>query len=322
MEDRRTISAAANFYISGGGGAGINMLVYLKVFEEWAWFVISITGLAIGLLYGLTNLNNYFFMYSKGLVTFGTTLLQIGTPYAMEEESKWSFKLLFISNSFLGLFLFNCFASILTAEMTVGTVTPKIITFDDIVKHKYKVFVAKGTSAESFFANSQEGTAVHKIYQESLSTRVIHWDNWYENTSSILEESDKNVFYGSFYFTPEQSRITVVREFQDYSSTHLGFALQLDSEFKPIFDNALAKVVESGLLDEIRRKWLNEKSSYDHRIFFGLNAYLSLGYENLFLPTMVLALGVAGGMAVLLCEHSTCKRPQSRLEKKSYTDSN
>ena len=75
----------------------------------------------------------------------------------------------------------------------------------------------------------------------------------------------------------------------------IAFALQKDSELKPLLDFHLIKLVQSGIFYQLKSKWLGERKPPDWsgRIFSDDPA--ALGFDNLFFPAAVLAAGLAAG---------------------------
>ena len=78
-----------------------------------------------------------------------------------------------------------------------------------------------------------------------------------------------------------------------------------NSELTELFNHHLVKMTESGLLQKLRRKWIDPDWQE-----IGIAEADSLGYEHLFLLFCIVGVGAAGALIVLAAE--LCQRPDPR----------
>ena len=74
----------------------------------------------------------------------------------------------------------------------------------------------------------------------------------------------------------------------------LAFGLRKDSEFRGLFSYHLTRMVEAGLLSRIRNKWLPELDKTQA----ASEDALTLGYNNLVFPCLIMVVGIAGGLCL------------------------
>lgn len=117
--------------------------------------------------------------------------------------------------------------------------------------------------------------------------------------ASFMKSHPKTVFFGSekyFYAVPGLRDLKMSSPFV----THLGFTFQKNSELLPLFNYHLLKMLESGTIDKISRKWKeNDKpdGSRDVTAESSQQEALVLGYDNLLFPFLIIFAGV--GLAFL-----------------------
>ena len=69
----------------------------------------------------------------------------------------------------MGTFLlFAMYTCDLTARMTTGPKELPIRSFEDILRSDYRVFTVEGGATVETLANSKPGTAMHKVYYETM----------------------------------------------------------------------------------------------------------------------------------------------------------
>ena len=79
----------------------------------------------------------------------------------------------------------------------------------------------------------------------------------------------------------------------------LGFALPKDSEFQGLFNHHLGKMEVSGVIDRMKREWLDPKPNKD---FSSGGEAVALNYKNLIFPFCILIIGVIVSVFVIASE--------------------
>ncbi len=219
-------------------------------------------------------------------------------------------KVFLMTISAVSFFLYNFYVGDLTATMTVGNGVARLRSFQEALDQKYTVYTAAGTAFEDFFRLSPEGSAAGQIYRSSL-----------ESLSPLMAVSEfpavarmrpKVVFFGSAFTFIHDEGLLPLAGFRDALRTQLGLALQRNSELRRALDHHVIRMKETGVFEQLERKWLEERRPPDwsHRIF--QEDVGALGYENLFFPALVMIAGVACGLAVVFLEFA-----HRRLEKRA-----
>ncbi len=140
-------------------------------------------------------------------------------------------------------------------------------------------------------------------------------DSFSTELTELMLLDPTNVVYESAYTFLGDDRIKPLLDFQEMIPAHLGFGLQKDSEFKALFDHHFVRLKQSGLLHQLHRKWLEGDAPADisGRIF--TQDAFPLGYDNLFFPSFVIAMGVAAAAVMLLAERAANLCFNSKKEK-------
>ncbi len=83
---------------------------------------------------------------------------------------------------------------------------------------------------------------------------------------------------------------------------HIAFGLQKGSEFYDIFNYYLLKMEQSGFLDMLHQKWLENPYKDDTKSSFDGNTTLALGYDNVLFPFLGLGWGLLASAVLALLE--------------------
>ncbi len=127
-----------------------------------------------------------------------------------------------------------------------------------------------------------------------------------------LETPDSAIFESILTYAGD-SELEPVVDFEDRLESQLAFGLRQDSELKSMFDHALFKVVQTGLLRELMHKWLEDKRPGDMSSRIFTEEAKPLGYENMFFPCLVMASGLAVALVLVLAEKLLLARARARV---------
>ncbi len=290
------------FVNQAGSSREIDLMVFLTVFSKAAWATIlavaTFSAVAYMIFSNWTKLGNVLaYHYAKhfivGLYLFFLSLIQrnsdtgVGMQYAGQ-------KLLLLTISLVSFVLFSLYGGDLTATMTAGVKAPSLRSFQDVINEDYEVYTGDGSALYDFFRTSKPGTTAHYIFEHRLTDS--RFDVFLEEQ---LERPTKAVFFHSIFVLITYKDFLFLKHFDDAVTTQLAFGLQKDSEFRNLFNFHLNKLKQTGVLKLLVHKWLEEEKPADwsHRIF--QDDAMSLGYENLFFPAMIMLIGISAGMFVL-----------------------
>ena len=83
---------------------------------------------------------------------------------------------------------------------------------------------------------------------------------------------------------------------------HLAFGLRKDSELRDIFNYYLLKMEQSGFMDALHQKWLENPYTSNARISSGSEDAFALGYDNVMFPFLGLSFGLVASVVMSLLE--------------------
>ena len=115
--------------------------------------------------------------------------------------------------------------------------------------------------------------------------------------SALLNEEIKYVLHDAIDF--QSNRSFEVLHLSDSIKYKSSFALQKESEFTQIFNYHIAKLDETGVLDTLRLKYLQKSLSVANP-----SKSITLGFNNVLFPFLILMLGILFGVGFSLYERA------------------
>ncbi len=307
LEDITSIAVINPAKLAKGNPTNINLMVFLTVFTKAAWVGILLLALLVAITHifysikktpssiSVLVISKYFL---TGVYDFFLSLIERNED-SRDAARSFSYKIFFLTVSAVCFILLSCYEGDLTASMTVGKPSPRLKSFDDVLKAGYRLHTRPGTFGYDLVANSKKGSALNKIFKRNFETI-----QWHDFVQSQLQNPSKAAFYGSSFNAEiiTDNDFVHLKHFQDIVTSHLAFAFQKDSEFQNIFNYYIIKTVQSGTMKQLQFKWIenDRPSDYSNRIF--QDDALSLGYENLFFPMTVMLLGISATAVIFLLE--------------------
>ncbi len=283
----------------------INYTAYINVFSTYSWGLIGLMILAVGVstfvIRVLANGSAEAWGFVDGLAFAYNSLLQLSYGTV---TGRVSIKVVILSVCLPAFFLYACYTADLTALMTKREPPPTIRSFADVLEHEYQVVVWKGTSPEEYLVNSQPGSGMHEVYNETMAGNPSAYVNDDIEGLEVLRTKEKTLFYASEMTFFGHDDIVVNRNLEDRIYAYLGIGLQKESEFRNIFDFYIISLYEDGHMDKLNKKWLvRDPKDTSDRIF--VEGAMALGFDSVLFLSFIMFVGMTGSVATLALEKMT-----------------
>ena len=289
----------------GQRSEAINASAFLASFTPLSWMAMLMTPLVTALVstlivFSWNGCHVSLRHYGHGL--FGTYLSLIQkNQHTRCDYPGYSGMVLFWVLCIFGFFIYTCFVADLTANMTISTTMSRPKNFQQVLDMDYRVYTLKGTSLENFFKRDYlpPNSPIRKTYENNVELVPPKDKNRFLRDAKRLP---KLAFFGSKISFVGVSGMTLLTDFEDNEYIQNAIGLQRGSELRDLFNHHILRMKQTGMLSQILQKWLTRREPTDmsHRIF-GEDP-ISLGYQNLFGPSLVLLVGVGCGHLIGLFE--------------------
>ncbi len=290
----------------------LNLLAFLHVFTLEGWILTLVSLVAVGLtcfvLLALEDdsaAEHTLRMKDRlamccGFV-FGSVILQESVTLRPNLLSK---KILTITAGYFSIVSMAYYEGMLTSFMTTQSSTVYFREFADVLSLGYQVIVNEGTKHVTDLETALPGTGRHKVYHETMRGNPEAFCPTAKTCIDALLSTPNLAYVGSSYNAMGNERFVVFKKLSDATMDHVAFALQRDSELLRLFNHNLMRLKTNGLVDKFHRKWVDgdrpENVCGDRRA----EQAFPLGYENLFMPSLLLMGGVTLALGLTLLEAS------------------
>ncbi len=281
----------------------INTMAFIKVLAGATWAAIFLIAGVFGACQAAIKVThdgippNKLSCFIFGVAYFGNMLMRLHVAL----KSILSHKMLFLSASIVAFFVFESYVAQLTAKMTVGSPRTQLRSFQDIIDNEITIMVVPGTSMDLYFQTAPEGTARYEVNKHYIDRETRRELSKTEATLKMKEDS-KLAHFGVTIGFAKYDYITTLTDFDGKLEGVIAIGLQKNSEFKAAFDYHIMDMKQSGVLHEIYNMWIESDETDDmtDRIF--VQDAFSLGFDNLFLPAIIVALGILASLTVVVFE--------------------
>lgn len=309
-------------------GSSPDMWVYVDVFGVYQWIifisllVFTVMGLSLfnyvtgdknGMKFGSKRGTSKDYKLSSPYSGFALACLftiQMGSHI---NSKQFVPRLLTLTLSFLTLLFFVYYTTDITAEMTSGPPELPIRTFEDVVYHNYRV-IASTPYTEWVLASAKHGSAKREVYDQHFERKHTESQGFIEGWMEIMNKvinDPKTLYYESVGFiipiTPQQKALSdqvFDLKMDDAVYTTNTLPLQKDSEFLPIFNHRILKMIESGLLRKLYLKYFADLYVKEN---FEMSEPQALGYNNVMFPFIFLGVGIALSIVKAITEFMIMK---------------
>ena len=217
-------------------------------------------------------------------------------------------RLLTLSLSSLTLILFIYYTTDITAKMTSGPPKIPIRTFDDVIKHDYKV-ISNVAFSKWVLADAKQGSAkrkVHELYFENKQTENLSFRQGLVKMMNDVINNPKTLYHTfEGYLIPNDPQHKALADqvfalkMDDVIYAPSSLPLQKDSEFLPLFNHHILKCIESGLLRKVYLKYYKDLYVKEN---FEMTEPEPLRYNNVMFPFIYLGIGIALALVMAVAE--------------------
>ena len=312
-------------------GAAPNMWVYVQVFGLIQWMLVTLLLVLLGLILSFISVLRIWETdtefgskrgakkeYSINSIFSSFALIYL---YAIQMGShtnsrKLTPRLITLTASITTFLIFVAFSTDITAEMTSSPSDIPVRTFEDVIKHDYKVVAFPDFYAQ-LLEVARPGTAkniVYNSYFKKLPT--IKNDGKAKAIFEVLSEP-KTLWYTVFSSThslnPNDQQYTnqlFALKMDDAVYGSLTLGLQKDSEFHQVFNHYILKQFETGYARRLFRTYhthLFTKTDYE------MNEPQPLGFNNVMFCFIVLALGICFAVIISIREIISVKLKRQKM---------
>ena len=269
-------------------GTQVNMWTFVLIFGERIWALIAATAVLGAAVMALVN----GLAFQRALVSTLGMLVMIPTSAGVRTGSL-SQKGVVLTVWMLAYLLFAHFAADLTTSMTVNKVDPPIFKYEDAAAGGFKLYVFKSSADLLSLKTALPGSAMHALYSAKVADEPSALVTSAGEAHAKMLADTNAIYYGSSinYFSG-CARLDLEWNFK----IPMGFALPPGSELKEMFNHFTLKMQEVGIMKKLRRE-LDEKVVTTKTV-----EAVTLGFENLALPVMILSLGIGLAMLVAVVE--------------------
>jgi len=129
--------------------------------------------------------------------------------------------------------------------------------------------VVKGTIPEEYYSSAPLETSMGQVYSETILGKPSAYEETFLAANERLYSEPNTALFGSFLTYYGQWNLKPLMNFEEATETHLGFALQKDSELKPMLDFHITKMVESGVINALKRcSKTNRSYTFNNTLLF------------------------------------------------------
>ena len=217
-------------------------------------------------------------------------------------------RLLTLTLSMLTFLVWVHYTTDITAEITFEAPKIPVRNFEDAVHHGYKVVVSSPFLRDSLGAE-EPGSAKHLIYKTYLEHGEV-LDKPEVAFQKIATEGD-TLYYNCKCALARAKQYhldqVVALSLDDSSYAYASFALNLGSEFLPLFNYYLLKALEHGIE---RRDFKSTHTKLFTNEEFGMPEPEPLGFKNTMFVFILLGFGVCASVLIALAEFLVQRRIQ------------
>ena len=303
-------------------GAAPNMWVYVEVFGVHQWVIVIVLLVSLGSVLSMVPVVNILGTEGK----FGTkrgakkeyqmnSLLScfvLVYLYAIQmgshtNSSKMSPRILTLTASFITFLIFVAFSTDITAEMTSNPSDIPIRTFEDVIKHDYKV-VSTSRYYTHLLQSAKPGTAKNIVFNSNFERLYLNPTTNISHVKALFEaiSEPKTLWYTVFSSTqskdPEIQRYfnqLFALKMDDAVYGIMTMGLQKDSEFLQLFNHNILKQLETGFSRRLYRQY---HAGFFTNENFELNESQPLGFSHVMFCFILLALGICLSTMITIME--------------------
>ena len=280
--------------------------IFLSPFGDLVWIAIFSIGLCSAmLLWIFTKINTE---ELSPLMAIWLSLASFFGIVIVHESRRMSKRILLFVIFLSGSLTFYGYQATITSKLAV--VPKEILPFTnprEILKTNYKVLTTpKNSGTAQVLVNAKDDSVFGQITK-------FHTDNesfiGFEKGWKMVAYSNQQLTYFGEQHNIKESCF-LKSAWRSPQGSPLSFAFTKYSPFRPFFDQAILRLQEKGVFQQINQKW-EKYTKYPCEEETTSNSEISLGKIALLLITLVSAIGLS--LVILLCEYLTTKMKQNQI---------
>ena len=272
-------------------GKEVNITVYLEIFMPGAWVLVCLSFASMFCTIYAMGLVNYKLpsnFLDKVLLSMAATcrqFIQIPNNLRVDNVSSRMVIIVFALNSYI---LFTYYTCNLTAAMTSTAPNSGIASFEDAISSGYKVVVLDGTAHSERVKDTELDLVM--LTPSSGTTPFEQILSEMSRETKVLNFGSSLSFVGRHDFYP--------LDIKEASRQMVAFGLQKGSEYIDIFNYNIQKMDEAGILDSLAEEYFSKQTTSQTAV----EEAISLGYDNVLFPCLVLVSGCAFSLFIFSSE--------------------
>ena len=192
-----------------GKGLQLNYTAFIDIFPVNVWVLIATSFLILAMAFYIISTSGVNkFHENSDSESFGllnsmalSVILAMQLSYDVIVNST-SERIIYLAGSIMAYILFSYYECDLTARMTTASAKDDIRNFQDVIDKEYKVLVKQSTSNHEILRNAEEGTAMHKVYWDTIHDYPDQFVTDHADALNKIFNREKTL-----YFAPEISSV-------------------------------------------------------------------------------------------------------------------
>ena len=303
-------------------GKIINHWTYIRVFGIVQWTLYF--AVLFSLLMALSIVKFCIKTEEVGSTHFGYLLsntamsylfmLQMGSQPLVKERAT---RMISLTASILALFMFVCYTTDITAEMTAESPVKNLNSFEEVLSGGYKVIEVSGWGYNYYLRGvyGKNGSARHRVYMKYLENPVRNYSTPKEARDEVLSDTktlmidtagSNNEYVCRDYesCTFKIPNLYWYHAMEDSVKTKMAFRLKKYSEFRQILNHHILRQYEHGILNmngennDPSKSWMTAPKEKK----IGMVEPEPLGYGNTILAFIFLGIGICASLLLAIVE--------------------
>ncbi len=282
--------------------AFISYRSYISLFNNHVWLALAAFGFCFSLWLKLhfnsLEIHNSL-SYPECLSMFCLSLMQLNGPLGFSHVSPTYVH--WLMNLF-GMIVYIAYSCYLTADLTTGQSDKFPDNYTELIDEGYMFYVETGGLQEILIRQSL-GELGADVFDRHVKLFNYPLDGDMGPIIGEMLAKPKQVHFGTTLHLTTDRRLKVLKSFKGAVQKFANLAYRKDSEITDLFNFHLTKIAQSGALDKIKQRWLEEDRPTDdmtQRIF--VEDSKPIGYESMVFPGAVLVVSTVLALFVLLLE--------------------
>ncbi|CAL4128814.1 unnamed protein product [Meganyctiphanes norvegica] len=204
----------------------------------------------------------------------------------------YSSRIIVISTFASSMLLYNYYTSNLISTLTVNRLVAPFTDLHGIhAEGSYTMSILKGTAIEDYFKRSTEPL------QKALWQDTILSVSSDEEGMNLVLSSKNGHLVSQQYFANNYQTCSYMVLPGEYFRTQMSWALPINSQVFPIFNHALIRMNDVGIISRVKDRWLKSTMNCENQ------EVQPMALGSLVSAFFLLALGIAFSLAILITEN-------------------